>query len=169
MSQTAEPELDRLVETLIAHRVQFVVIGGFAVVAHRFVRATDDSDVLVPNDADNDRRTIAALTALDGVRERDKAPVLERHLAGAAHLRALTSAGLVDVMRGGLAPLDFATVAARAITARTPRGESFLIAGLSSVVAFKRLAGRPQDRRDLEELEAIHGALPIEPIPGLDT
>jgi len=169
MSQTVEPQLDRLVETLIAHRVQFVVIGGFAVVAHRFVRATNDSDVLVPDDTDNDRRAIAALSALGGLRERDKAPLREQHLAGAAHLRALTSAGLVDVMRGGLAPLDFATVAARAITARTPGGEGFLIAGLASIVAFKRLAGRPQDRRDLEELEAIHGALPIEPTPGLDT
>lgn len=29
-------------------------------------------------------------------------------------------------------------------------------------------AGRPQDRLDLTELEAIHGELPIDPIPGLD-
>ncbi len=43
--------------------------------------------------------------------------------------------------------------------------------GLEYVVigGFKRLAGRPQDRRDLEELEAFHGELPIEPIPGLDS
>ena len=71
-------------------------------------------------------------------------------------------------MRGGLPPLDFATVAGRAITALTPAGERFLNAGLASLVAFKRLAGRPQDRRDLEELEAIHGPLPVERIPGLD-
>jgi hypothetical protein len=42
------------------------------------------------------------------------------------------------------------------------------VAGLRSIVGFKRLAGRPQDRRDLEELESLHGELPIEPIPGLD-
>jgi hypothetical protein len=29
--------------------------------------------------------------------------------------------------------------------------------------------GRPQDHRDLEELESFHGELPIESIPGLDT
>ncbi|MGE5280845.1 MAG: hypothetical protein ACM3N0_00725 [Chloroflexota bacterium] len=35
-------------------------------------------------------------------------------------------------------------------------------------VGLKRLARRPQDRVDLEELEAIHDDLPVEPIPGLD-
>jgi hypothetical protein len=43
-----------------------------------------------------------------------------------------------------------------------------LIAGLASLVGFKRLSNRPHDRRDLEELAEIHGELPIEPIPGLD-
>lgn len=46
---------------------------------------------------------------------------------------------------------------------------SFRVAGLASLVGFKRLAGRPQDRADLIELEAIHGELPVDPIPGLDT
>ena len=43
--------------------------------------------------------------------------------------------------------------------------------GLPYVVigGFKRLAGRPRDRNDLEELEAFHGELPIDPIPGIDT
>jgi hypothetical protein len=39
---------------------------------------------------------------------------------------------------------------------------------LPSIVGFKRLGGRPQDRLDLSELEALHGELPIGPIPGLD-
>jgi hypothetical protein len=40
---------------------------------------------------------------------------------------------------------------------------------LRSVVGFKRLAGRPQDKRDLEELEDLYGELPMDPIPGLDS
>ena len=39
---------------------------------------------------------------------------------------------------------------------------------LRSIVGFKRLAGRGQDRLDLENLERVNGELPIEPIPGLD-
>jgi hypothetical protein len=48
-------------------------------------------------------------------------------------------------------------------------GHTVRVAALPSVVGFKRLAGRPQDRLDLAELEAIYGSLPVDPIPGLDT
>ena len=41
-------------------------------------------------------------------------------------------------------------------------------ASLRSLVGFKRLAGRPQDRVDLEHLQRVNGDLPIDPIPGLD-
>lgn len=68
----------------------------------------------------------------------------------------------------GVPPLDFATVADRADEVEW-EGQTVRLAGLASLVAFKRLAGRPRDRLDLAELEAIHGPLPIEPIPGLDT
>jgi hypothetical protein len=63
--------------------------------------------------------------------------------------------------------LDFETVASHA-EATEWEGHTIRIAGLPSVVGFKRLARRPQDRADLAELEAIYGPLPIEPIPGLD-
>jgi hypothetical protein len=70
-------------------------------------------------------------------------------------------------MRGGLRPLDYETVETRSMSADYG-GVRFQIAGLSSIVAFKRLANRPRDRNDLAELEEIHGVLPVEPIPGLD-
>jgi hypothetical protein len=34
---------------------------------------------------------------------------------------------------------------------------------------MKRLAGRPRDLNDLAELEAEHGELPVDPVPGLDS
>jgi hypothetical protein len=71
-------------------------------------------------------------------------------------------------MRGGLPPLDFDTVRERAIEANLGTG-LFYVASLTSIVGFKRLAGRPQDRNDLIGLTEVHGELPIEPIPGLDT
>lgn len=40
--------------------------------------------------------------------------------------------------------------------------------GLRSLVSFKRLANRPRDRLDLEELRALHGELPLERLPGID-
>lgn len=168
MGSALDPELDVAAGAMVEAGARFVVIGGFAVIANRFVRATEDVDFLVPDDLDNDRRVLAALRKLDAVRHRDEAPVLDEHLLGQTHLRTITSAGVIDVMRGGLPPLDFETVAAEAMVANYD-GLEFPVAGLSSIVGFKRLAGRPQDRQDLERLAEIHGELPIEPIPGLDS
>jgi len=161
------PELDVAIFAMLAEHARFVVVGGFAVIANRYVRATEDIDFLVPDDVDNDRRVLAALLKLDGLRLRDDAPLQEGHLLGKSHLRAKTSAGVIDIMRGGLPPLDYETVEERAIRAEDD-GVEFLVAGLSSVVGFKRLAGRPRDRNDLLGLAEVHGALPTDSIPGLD-
>ncbi len=164
---TLDPELDVAATAMAAAGARFVVIGGFAVIANRFIRATEDIDFLVPDSTENDTRVLTALTKLDGVRFRDEAPLREEHLIGHAHLRARTSAGLIDVLRGGLPPLDYDTVEAHAMRADYGKAE-LLLAGLRSIVGFKRLANRPRDRNDLIGLEEIHGKLPIDPIPGLD-
>jgi hypothetical protein len=101
------PDLAGAVADADAVELDYVVIGGFSVIYHGHVRATKDSDLLVPDGPDADA---AVLRFLERVR----------------------------------------------------------VAALASVVGFKRLAGRPQDRLDLAELEALYGPLPIEPIPGLD-
>jgi len=165
----ADPELDVAVEAMVAEDARFVVVGGFSVIANRFVRATEDIDFLAPDeDAENDRRILTALRRLDGVRLRDDEPLEDKHLIGQTHLRAKTDAGIIDVMRGGLPPLDYETVEKRAMPADYG-GVRFLIAGLSSIVGFKRLADRPRDRNDLIGLAEVHGELPDETIPGLDT
>lgn len=48
------------------------------------------------------------------------------------------------------------------------RDSPFLVASLRSLVGFKRLANRSQDRVDLEKLERVNGKLPLDPIPSLD-
>jgi hypothetical protein len=162
-----DPELDVAGKAMVDEGARFVIVGGFAVIANRFVRATEDIDFLVPDDPENDLHVLSALRALDGVLHRDGEPLRDEDLLGRMHLRAVTSAGLVDVMRGGLPPLDFETVEKNAMLADYD-GVEFPIASLRSIVGFKRLAGRPRDRNDLIGLEEIHGELPTDPIPGLD-
>lgn len=78
---------------------------------------------------------VEALTSLGGVRLRDEQPLRDEHIVGVEHLRASTDAGLIDIIRGGLPPLDFATVAAGAM--RADYGDfSFRVAGLRSLVAY---------------------------------
>ena len=167
MNSPLDPKLDVAAAAMVGAGARFVVIGGFAVIANRFVRATEDVDFLVPDDPANDRRVLAALRALAAVRQRDEAPLRDEHLLGQNHLRAVTDAGLIDIVRGGVPPLDFETVVAAAMRADYD-GLEVPIASLRSLVGFKRLAGRPQDRQDLERLAEIHGPLPEDPIPGLD-
>lgn len=123
-----DPELDVAVTAMVSEGARFVVVGGFAVIANRFVRATEDIDFLVPDGEENDRRVLAALIKLEGVRLRDGALLRDEHLVDQAHLRARTHAGVIDILRGGLPPLDFETVRRRAIRADYG-GVEFLLAG----------------------------------------
>jgi hypothetical protein len=144
------------------------VIGGFSVIANGYLRATDDSDLLVPDGSSTDEAILRFLDRIEATRLRDGKVLSREDVAATHHLRVNSRHGIVDVMRGGLPPLDYETVAARGINAEVG-GEQARVAGLRSIVGFKRLAGRPRDRTDLEELEAFHGELPIDPIPGLDS
>lgn len=159
-----DPELDVVASAFLAAGARFVVIGGFAVIANRYVRATEDIDLLIPDDGDNDARCDEALRALAARWPIDGRAYVPGDLTGREHSRLGTVGGLVDLLREGVEPLDFRSVSDNALRADLGSGE-FRIAGLRSLVAFKRLAGRPRDRADLAELEAVHGPLPDTPFP----
>lgn len=161
------PDLDGVVADANAVGLPYVVIGGFSVMANGFVRATKDSDLLVPDGPETDAAIHRFLERIEATRLHDDKVLSEEEIVGAHHLRVRSRHGIVDIMRGGLPPLDYATVAAAAIEGDAG-GEPARFAGLRSIVGFKRLAGRAQDQRDLEELEAFHGELPEDEIPGLD-
>lgn len=166
-SPTPDPDLRAATGALLSVGARFVVIGGFAVIANDYVRATEDVDVLIPDDPVNDAALDRALVALDAAWPAEDRPFRPGELAGREHARVVWAAGLLDLLREGVAPLDFASVAADARQADLGDGP-FGVAGLASLVAFKRLAGRPRDRLDLEELAARHGPLPELRVPGLD-
>jgi hypothetical protein len=163
------PDLAGVVADAKATGLDYVVIGGFSVIYHGHVRATKDSDLLVPDGPEADAAILRFLERAGAKRLRDGKVLTHADVADAPSLRVNTRHGVVDIMRGGLPPLDYETVAGRSETVEF-LGESVRIAGLSSVVGFKRLAHRPDpDRSDLRNLESIHGPLPIEPSPGVDT
>jgi hypothetical protein len=161
------PDLGGVVADANAAGLPYVVIGGFSVIANGYLRATDDSDLLVPDGADTDEAIRRFLDRAGGTRLYDGKDLTLEDIAGASHLRINSRHGIVDILRGGLRPLDYETVSKRAMTVDVA-GHPARVASLSSIVGFKRLADRPRDRNDLEELEALHGELPIDPIPGLD-
>lgn len=54
-----------LFEVLIRHNVPFVVIGGHAVCAHGFVRATEDTDILWIRSDESEAALLRALQQLN--------------------------------------------------------------------------------------------------------
>ena len=82
----------RLLEALNRHRVPFVVIGGHAVNFHGFVRATEDTDVIILRSLDCERAVLGALTEVNAKwisDELDPTTGIERtYPVSAAYIRA---------------------------------------------------------------------------------
>ncbi|HMA91466.1 MAG TPA: hypothetical protein VKP30_02225 [Polyangiaceae bacterium] len=60
------PDFEEFIESLNAHRVRYLIIGGYAVAFHARPRATKDIDVLVDPTVANARRVVNALTSFLG-------------------------------------------------------------------------------------------------------
>jgi hypothetical protein len=158
------PDLVGVCRSLNAAGARYLVIGGFAVIAHQYVRATEDSDLLVPLDDGNVDALAKAMAELDAVVKATGAPPTRSQLGEAAHIRLETSAGLVDLLREGDPPLDYESGFADRMTVILDDVE-IPVAGLALLATLKRVAGRLRDRADLDELERIHGELPTLPLP----
>lgn len=161
------PDLAAVVKAALAAGLPYVVIGGFSVIAHGYVRATKDSDLLIPNGPEADAAALRFLDSIGATRVPGGERIRLEDIEGREHIRAHSRHGLIDLLRGGLEPLDFDSVERGASDVEL-FGQTVRVAGLESLVGFKRLAGRPHDLGDLQELRAIYGDLPAIVIPGLD-
>jgi hypothetical protein len=166
--ETRRPDLDGVVMASDGAGLPYVVVGGFATIAHGCFGTPNSSDLLIPNGPETDEAILRFLDLIDATDFGDGKVLTAYDLAGAHRLRVDSRHGVIDIMRGGLAPLDYETVADQAIEVDVG-GVRAPFASLRTVVGFKRLADRGQDRLDLENLERVNGELPIDPIPGLDT
>jgi hypothetical protein len=150
-----------LLRSLREHDVEFVVIGGFSLAAHGYVRATKDLDIVPAPGRANLARLLAALAALDAepVEVGEFAPTelpvaldLEG-LAAGGNWALRTRYGRLDVMQfvAGIQGYDRLRRNAAEIDL-ADAGGSVLFAGRDDLVAMKSAAGRAQDLVDLEEL-----------------
>lgn len=150
---------------LAASGARFLVVGGVAVVAHGFVRLTEDLDIVLRLDeADDVRRALGVLAALG------YQPIVPVPLESFEdpHLRSQwvteKQAQVFQVysdqhpaLRIDLflePPFDLDRAFADAVTVRLDSIE-VSVASIDDLVSMKRRAGRPKDLDDIEHLEAL--------------
>jgi hypothetical protein len=149
-------QADAILEALVRHRVDFVVIGGIAVQAHGYLRGTHDLDIIPQPRTINMTRLSEALAELEAeLRVPGEISLADPH--------QLQRAPLVPVVTG-FGPLDIVNVEH---VAGPPRSYDALreaalvielgafqvaVAGLSELIRMKRAAGRDQDLMDIEAL-----------------
>lgn len=144
--------------TLSEHRVEFVVVGGVAVVAHGASLMTRALDVLYRLDDENVKRLVSAFEALDAFAYGDPRKLRFRfdHLNNKGHHLSETKAGRVDALGaiGVNADILFETVIDDAV-AMEAFGVQFHCLSLARLIAVKKELGRPRDKLAVMELEAL--------------
>jgi hypothetical protein len=151
-------ELTTMLSSLSEAEVDYVVIGGIAMVVHGSARVTRDLDIVFAPDPDNLERLGRVLIGL-GARLRgveDDVPFVPdaATLDGVDLLTLDTSAGWLDVHRRPTGAPPYKSLRKRAEVVEFG-GHEILVATPADLQAMKRAAGRPVDQMDLEYLEAI--------------
>lgn len=135
------------VHAMNAHGVEYLLVGGYAVGVHGYVRATVDIDFFYRRTTENVTRVLAALEEFGAppvVFDRD-------HLEAPDTVTAFGEPPTRIDLLSGLSGVTFDEAQEGAL--QVPIGEQVLpVIGLGALLANKRASGRPKDRVDLAQL-----------------
>jgi hypothetical protein len=163
-ARTRRLEPEPLLNVIVGHAVDFIVVGGYAVAAHGFARATKDVDICPEPSDGNLQRLATALAELEakliGLDEFEGEFHLEPDLEGlkmGGNWVLMTKHGRLDVMQhidglgedGG----GWKQLRPHAVT-RQFLGHECLFCSYEDLRKMKMAANRGQDRIDLATLAA---------------
>lgn len=151
-----------LLGALTRAEVDFVVIGGVAVVLQASPRFTRDLDICHALDTDNLERLGGLLVSLDaklrGVDEDVPFMPDARTLRQAQALTLTTREGNLDLLVDPPGSPGYAALRRRADVFDLD-GAAVRVASLEDLLSMKRAASRPQDEIDVESLEIARSRL----------
>jgi hypothetical protein len=150
--------LELILNRLINEQVQFVIVGGFAAVAHGVTIVTKDLDICLPFSLENVARLDAALAPLHALHrltpQRPPFKFDEKLVPNLRNLYLATDAGQLDCLGEVAGVGDFAAVSARSIQLQLPFGECRLL-DIDALIAAKEAIGRRHDWQTVAQLRAI--------------
>jgi len=141
------PDFHDFIFLLNEHKVEYVLVGGYALGVHGVIRATGDIDFMCRRTTKNVKRLIAAMTEFGA-----PANVLDEE--------ALMTAGIVTQfgkppqridLLNAIDGVTFSEVWKGALTVRID-GQSIRVIGLKELRANKGATGWKQDAEDLRQL-----------------
>jgi hypothetical protein len=149
--------LSELTRRLIEARVEFVLIGGFAAVAHGVTLVTRDVDICCRFSEANLMRIQGAFADLHPVhRSRPDLP-LDLTAARCAQLKNLylkTDLGIVDCLSEVLGVGDFESVLSQSLRVELPGGICKIL-DLDALIRAKEAMNRDHDRITVRQLREI--------------
>lgn len=141
------PEFKRLLNSLNAHGVEYLLVGGYAVIFHGYVRTTGDIDIWISASEVNAARIDAAVHAL-GFNPPWLKP--EIFLKARSVLRIGTEPFQFEIINQ-IDGVAFEECYGRRVTAEI-EGIPVPVIGLADLKRNKRASGRNKDLADLDYL-----------------
>jgi predicted nucleotidyltransferase len=157
---------EKVFRLLNEHQVRYVIVGGIAVILHGNPRLTADLDIIIDLEPAQARIAIEVLQQAGFVAE---VPVDIRQFADETvrrswivdkHMKALSlhdgemPPTVIDLLAES--PIAFEDLYARAKVISLDE-ITLRVAAIPDLITLKRLSGRPEDLRDVAELEKIDG------------
>jgi predicted nucleotidyltransferase len=153
--------LSELTRRLVDAQVEFVLIGGFAAVAHGVTLVTRDVDICCRFDQANLQRIQGALADLHPVhRSRPDLPFLftPELCTGLKNLYLKTDLGILDCLGEVLGIGVFDEVLRQSVKVDLPFGTCRIL-DLEGLIRAKQAMGRDHDRITVAQLNAIRARL----------
>jgi hypothetical protein len=151
-------DFKELLTAFNAHRVRYLIVGGYAVAFHAQPRATKDIDILIDPAGDNGKAVFAALlefgAPLDGLSEQD-------FTQPGSFFRMGAPPAMVDILPK-ISGVDFSEAWARRVSSDIEDGLIVTFISRDDLLASKIASGRPQDLADVAALRDAHAVRNVE-------
>ncbi len=157
--------LDEMFSAFQRAEVDYLIVGGLAVVAHGYVRTTGDVDLVIGLEPEN---IIKGLRALESIGYRIAIPVTAEEFADAGKREQWRREKEMMVLKlwsdkHQLTPVDVFVYEPFDMQQELAMAERFVwnndlkipVISKQTLITMKREAGRPQDMADIAELEKL--------------